>query len=77
MSYGQAVRASRTGKEEEEEEIVATKTRFGVIRAALVLPGSPNLEVPEGSSYEVSSHEISGVPLTFAGIGGTATAPQS
>ena len=56
----------------EEEVIVATKTRFGVIRAALVLPGSPNLAVPEDPS-----HEVSGVPLTFAGIGGTATAPHS
>jgi len=44
----------------EEEVIVATKTRFGVIRAALVLPGSPNLAVPEDPS-----HEVSGVPLTF------------
>ena len=56
----------------EEEVIVATKTRFGVIRAALVLPGSPNLNVPEDPF-----HEVSDVPLTFAGIGGTATAPQS
>jgi hypothetical protein len=43
---------------------VATKTRFGVVRAALVLPGSPNLNVPEDPF-----HEVSGVPLTFAGIG--------
>jgi hypothetical protein len=39
---------------------VATKTRFGAIRAALVLHGSPNFDVPENPF-----HAASGAPLTF------------
>ena len=60
----------RTGKKDEKS--VATNTRFGVIRAALVLQGSPNFGVPKDPF-----HAASGTLLPFAGFGGAVTAPRS
>jgi hypothetical protein len=60
----------RTGKEDEES--VATNTRFGVIRAVLVLQGSPNFGIPKDPF-----HAAYGALLPFADFGGAATAPHS
>ncbi len=52
--------AARCRKGKEDEESVATNTRFGVMRAALVLQGSPNFGIPK-DPFQAASGTMPGL----------------